>query len=697
MADNAKTENVENAPPIDHQSSNKKGGGASNDAPQNTEIQFNKSITIMADRPLPHLNKGTVKSFAAKGTNKVTTELFAMMCDKALTPRRTASIKYIKITNSSLVKLVAKGKVYWPPEKCEKYFFIFEHTLGKPIINHNEKYPAASWRAEDVIVNIAHPLINVLKNLRDKDIVHGQIWPGNMFYNGTAGAEKVTLGECLCAPASTFMPALYEPVERALADQHARGAGSLADDIYAFGVSLAVILRTSDPMKGQSDERIIEHKLEKGSYSTLLGRERLNGATLELLRGLLYDDPEQRWTLEDIEAWVDGRRLTPKQSPKRVNASRPLILADKKYTRPEILAKDGVKHVDEMARLVETGELSQWIDRAIEDKLIKVRTEQMIKDVASYDRSEGYNSRLVAAISVALYTECPVQYKSLRFLPSGFAKALSRAYIQKQDMQDYVDVLKYSFTLPSIKFRKNTGATSQLTKFDNARSFINQTKLNSGLERCIYFMDTECHCLSDIVSDYYVLSPEDLMAAFEDLCSKTKPAVLFDRHIVSFLSVKDRRNIDPYMMDLVSSERYKRILGQIRTLATIQKRSGLDKFPAIATWIASNLEDIYERFHDAKKKAHIEKTIDQLKKNGDLTKIALLFDDPMLFQGDVGNFQQAMEEYKRLEKEKENIQNKVNDNKDFGKNSGQQVASVVSMLVSFIIIVISTYFVVIKG
>ena len=83
--------------------------------------------------------------------------------------------------------------------------------------------------------------------------------------------------------------------------------------------------------KVKTDEQIVEHKIEHGSYTSLVGKDRFRGALLELLRGLLYDDSNQRWTLEDVQAWVDGRRLSPKQSPKRIKASRPVILTEKKY------------------------------------------------------------------------------------------------------------------------------------------------------------------------------------------------------------------------------------------------------------------------------------------------------------------------------------------------------------------------------
>lgn len=672
---------------------------AANDAGlgDGNEIFLNKNIRIKFRDPLPHLDKGLIKAYRAVGSNKVPTNLFALICDKQFTPRRISSIKYSKIVNSSLVKFITSGKIFWPDEKVEKYCFIYENTLGQKVLPSDAKKAALGWKSDEVMPKVVYPLIKVLQDLRDKDIVHGEIWPGNMYRSGEGAGEVIKLGECLTAPASSQLPALYEPVERALANSTARGTGSFSDDLYSLGVSLAVILRTTDPMQGMNDQQIIESKIEKGTYSSLISGDRFSGGMLELLRGLLYDDPSQRWTLEDVQAWMDGRRLSPKQSTKRIKAGRPIILNNKKYIRPELLAIDMCKHVDETAKIVENGELDQWIDRAIEDKVIKSRLEQAMKDVAAYDQGSSYNDQLAAKVAITLYPDCPVQYKGLSFIPAGFGKMLSSAYILHQDMQLYVDVLKSGFVIEHLRAQKTTSASTLASKFDNCRTFVNQTVVGSGLERCLYVMDMECPCLSPILDKYYVQTPEEIMDAFESICSSSKPDILFDRHVVAFLSVKDRKSIDPYLGDLRAEEPHRRVLGQVRTLATIQKRGNLGKYPAIAEWISSNLDDFYERFHDQKCRDELKQIIDGMKKKGDLYKIAVLFDDPKLYQTDTHNFFQAMEEYKRIDKEKNTLEEKLQDRKEYGRETGQQIASVASIMLSLVVIFITAYIVFLKG
>jgi serine/threonine protein kinase len=668
---------------------------ASNDG---DEVFLNKDIRIKFSEPLPRLDKGEVKAYRAIGSNKLSTNLFALVCDKSLTPRRMSSIKYTKIVNGNLAKMVGMGKVIWPTDKQEKFCFIYENTLGQRLIElENKNKPAAlGWKPEQVLVNFVQPMIKVLQDLSDKDIVHGEIWPGNMFRSGEGAGEVIKLGECLSSPSSYYLPALYEPVERALASPQARGTGTIQDDLYSFGVSLAVILRSHDPMEGKTDSEIIEHKIQKGSYATLLSSDRFSGAILELLRGLLYDDPSQRWTLEDIYAWSDGRRLSPKQSTKRIKATRPIVLNNKKYIRPELLAKDMTARPDESAKLIESGELEQWIERAIEDKAIKIRFEQAMKEVAHFERNSFYNELLSTKIAFTLYPECPLIYRDLSFIPQGFGKALSYAYVHKQDLQPYIDILWNGFAIQSLRGKKTQNITPLINKFDMCRTFVNQTAIGSGLERCIYFLNPEGACLSPVLEKYYVQTPEDMMDAFESICSSSEPDVLFDRHVVAFLSVKDRKNIDPYLPDLRSKDRYMRVLGMIKTLATMQQRSRLGKFPAITNWVANNMEDLYERFHDKKRREELKARVENYSKLGDLTKIAALFDNPALYESDVASFHQAMEEYKHIDEEKNRIEKRLRNRKDYGMRSGQQFASIISVAVALLIIVISAYVAILK-
>lgn len=657
------------------------------------DVVFNESITIYSGNRLPQFDKGPVKAYAARGTDKAPSHLFAMICEEQLTPRTLKASNYFAILNPSLARLVASGVTDWPPAGKQKYCFIFENTLGNPLMK-DDTHGGLGIKPDILLNSVIRPLIGVLADMRDKDIIHGNIRVANIYDGGSKNFDRAILGECLSTPVSYMQPALYEPIDRAMCSPIGRGMGTQQDDMYALGVSLAIMMRHSDPLEGLSEHEIIERKMDDGSYASLLGRDRITGAILELMRGLLYDDANQRWTLDEVMIWLDGRRLSPKQAARRSKANRPVILGGEKYIRPELLARDIVKNANEAKTLIEEGELEQWLSRALEDKVATAQFEKAVKMAEEGGKGGDYADRLATRTAIALHPEGPIRYKNLSVLPEGVGPALTESFIMKRDIQAYTDFFMNYFITQWVDAQ--TGAvpdvSNLVSRFDGARAYLRQKGLGGGLEKCIYTMNPEVHCLSEKIQKFHVRSPEELMRAYEKMSHLSgRPALFFDRHIVAYLSVKDRKNIDPYLHDLNAPENYKRILAEAKTLATIQKRSQMERFPGIAKWIVENMEPVYERFHDRDLRVDIKKKAERLVESGDLAKIVTLFDDPAVYQSDNVEFRRSMRKFHDLEQETIEIDRALRDEATLGQDTGRQIAAVVAGVLAGIIIMVAAF------
>jgi len=651
---------------------------------------LNDELEILVDKRLAHLDRGPSHAFAARNKGESSEPYFALICENHLVPRSTTAQKYAGIMSPGLVRLIASGVAYWPPAQGQRYVFIYENTLEKPLMKNMTKV-GLGWKQDNVMKGFVKPMINVLLDMRDADMVHGCINPMNIFQCGSSedGIERVVLGECLSTPPAYLQPALFETAERAQAMPIARGQGTIEDDIYAFGVTLAMVLRSRDAFAGMSEEDIIRQKIEFGSYSTLTGKDRYTGPLLELLRGLLYDDRAQRWTLDEIEAWLGGQRLSPKQSLKKTKASRPLHFHNERYHRPVLLAMDMEANQSEAVQMIEGGVLEQWISRSLEDNLTKTRYEQAIETAQESGRGPGYWDRLVTRVSIALDPEAPVRYKGLRMHPEGFPYAMAEAYMQKRDLMPFVDIINQQLIMFWIGAQQDVqlDVGNIISKFDSCRAFLRQNTMGYGVERCLYFLNQECQCISEHMQHHYVRNPEDMMYAWEEIATRPKrPDLFIDRHIAAFLSVKDRRMIDPFFAELNADEYYKKVLGNIKVLATIQKRSRMGAFPGIAGWVTEILEPVYERFHDRELRADLRKKMDKLKTTGDIVKIITILDDNDLKQRDFIGFKAAMEEYRELVVEDDELKRKMEKPETFGRDTGQEVAAIVSGLLGAIII-----------
>ncbi|MGB0720326.1 MAG: hypothetical protein ACPGRX_07625, partial [Bdellovibrionales bacterium] len=511
------------------------------DAASAAFVAFNKEIDIDSDKPLPAYDVGRNKAYRAmakKGYSSGKT-LFALVCERHLLPRQRAISTYASFGHSSVLPLVECRKIYWPPAKQERFVFIYEDSLGKVLLNPNHPH-AMGWKQERVMDVVVKPMVEILQSFQAKDFVHGSIRPSNMFDGGLGDAMKrIMLGDCLSTPPSYTQPSLYETIERGMADPVGRGLGTLTDDLYSFGVSLAVFLRTHDPLSGMSDEDVIREKIKQGSYAAITGKDRFRGSVLELLRGLLHDDPSQRWTIDEVMVWMDGRRLSPKQALKRKKAIRPFVYGGERYFQAPLLGMALDIIPAETVKVVENETLQQWISRALEDDAVEEKMERALKDaLRDGGRGAGYEDRVVANLSAAFDPMAPIRFRGLRVMGDGIGAALYEVIVLKQDVKVFVDLFMQSVALSWVSSTDNPNLDTRglVTKFEHCRNYLRQKGIGYGLERCLYVLARDTPCLSPLLSDYYVTSPEEMVLAFEDLAKKGDASGAFlDRHSVAFL------------------------------------------------------------------------------------------------------------------------------------------------------------------
>jgi len=653
---------------------------------------FSGQLFIDTTRRLEHLDQGPVKAFAASGNADVSQPgYFALLCEPSLIPRSRMAASYAAVMNGSLLKLVASGPIYWPPSRGERYVFIYEMPPAKPMTPYGQ-FKGLDLKADTVESSIVKPLIYTLLDMRDSDIIHGNVNPANIFVSGVGGnIDRVILGDCLSLPPSYNQHIYFETVERAMLDPVSRGLPSLEHDMYALGVSLAVMLRSRDPMAGMSNDDIIHHKIEHGSYISLTGKDRFTGSILELLRGLLNDDRAQRWGIDEVISWLDGQRLNPKAGSKKIKAARPIHFEGERYLRPAVLALDFKKNPSEAVQLIESDTLTQWVSRSLEDPLVEKRLESALETVSEQGRGPGYADRLLCRVSIALDPEGPIRYKDLNVHPEGFGHALAQTMITKGDVQPYVDLINQQAVMfwLSSQGETNVDIGSVVSKFDACRAFLRQPTIAYGLERCLYFLCSECPCISEKLKDYYVRNEEDMMKAFEQMSSDPKrPHLFFDRHIVAFLSVKDRKDVDPFLMELNSDDMYKKTLGNIKTLATIQQRGKLDKYPGICQWIYEILDPVFERYHDRELRKNAKIKIQSLIDKGDIAKIAAILDNAETNKKDTDTYNKARTEYYNLRVEDAKLAEKLDDPILFTTGVGREIGAIVSCIIAGLVMMV---------
>ena len=655
-------------------------------------VKFKDIYSLKYEKRLPHLDNGPIQAFEAAGkTNK---SMFVLVCEIHLTPRFRDSVIFSKNTEGALLKLVSSGKVYWPPEDKYKYIFIYEGNPGRPILEAPQN-AALGMKADHVMKGFLKPIIGGLKALRDLDLYHGHVRLDNIYgINDEGGFDKVVLGDCLSLPPGYSQDATYQPVHKALAQPSGRGLGNISDDLYALGVCAAMLLRSADPTKNLSDREILELKLSQGSYMTLTNKDRFSGGILELLRGLLQDEPSQRWTMDEVLSWMEGQRLVPKQGIKRNRASRPIAMGDQRHYYAETLSMNIHDHQAEAVQLIESEAIDQWLGRSVEDTKKVENMEVAVRTAREYGRTTNYWDRLTCRVGVVLDPKQPIRYRGYSFFPDGVGHAMAEAFKERKDMNPFAHIINQQV----VPFWRDLQTDTYLDvsaialSFESCRSSLKQNQTGYGLERCVYMLCPESPCLSDTYDRFIIRDASDFLSALDELAEKRQmPKDVFDPHITAFLLVRNNRVIEPNLRELNSPEEYLRIFGVVKVLAAMQKHVGKYNNKALTRWAAEYAEPFFDRYHD---KDMRDKKLEDLKKekeSGDLREIVAVLNDPKSLQKDTVDFKRSVRKYYKLKLESYKLEKELQERETYGMGAGREIAAIVSGFIGSIIVLVMTF------
>lgn len=655
---------------------------------------FNDTIEVFLNKRLPHFDQGPVLAYGAVRKQEEAFEgRYALVCAPDLLPRMRAIPGFANLVNPSLPKILASGVVFWEPTHEERYVFVYESATSIPLMRSlDEEFP--HWKLDKLTAKIIQPLMGALMDFRDRDLYHGNIRPTNMFTNRVG--DQIMIGECLSTPPSYAQPVLFEPIFRAMANPVARGPGRLSDDLYAFGVSLALLVRTKNHMIGFSDEEVIKQKIKVGTYTALLEAERFPAPLVELLRGLLIDDADQRWGIEEMQGWLDGQRLSPKQSVRSVKASRPLDFNGKEYFWPAILAMDLPYNAAEAVQMVATKHLEQWVERSLEDKMTKARLELItdVPDMSTNTQGSGSSIRCLSKASMALDPSAPMRYQGLVFAPDGFSMLLYQYMAKGYDLSPLVNIIAHKMVPFWIVMQGEgyTDSTSLSSRFDDCRLFLNQKAMGYGIERCVYFLAPDAPCMSAVLKRFYVRTPSDLLTALEKISSRSdRPPLFIDRHIAAFLVIKERKLIEHCFLELNASELYLNVRGNIKVMAAIQAKEKIGPLPGLCHWALDLLEPVYQRYHDRELRQDIREKMEKLADEGALSKMAGILENQALRRDDFDSFRRAMKEYDTLRREKMALERDLEVPEKLGKQTGYGVAAIFSAILAGIITMVFAF------
>jgi eukaryotic-like serine/threonine-protein kinase len=373
---------------------------------------------VLVDRPLPELSTPYAGAYVAIDRELPTASLFALICNPEVAPRLEVLEAQHGMRLDAMLTPLDWDVVDWPVSARRCFAIAYDRPtggpvmpgyggMGEPALVTPIDRPRGPLGDSDLINDILPPLTASLQQFLSVGATHRAIRATNIFYRDL-GRRRATLGDCCAAPAALLQPLVYETIEGGLANPWGRGEGTPSDDLYALGVTIVFLSLGRNPVGDLTDEQLITDKINRGSYAAIVRNERLSTAIGELVRGLLADDAKERWTIQDVDAWLRGRHASVKQPSLAKRATRPFEFDGEAYWSARSLAHAFIRKPAAAAQVVEAPELEMWIQRSLGEP-------ERIKTLAAAV-SEGHDAagpaapeRLVARVAIALDPAAPVR------------------------------------------------------------------------------------------------------------------------------------------------------------------------------------------------------------------------------------------------------------------------------------------------
>ena len=647
-------------------------------------------VDIFPNKPLPELNGAGGAAFAARFNNDASQDLMAIVCSRGLQARLDQVNAMKMVDSASVVRLRDYGAVAWPAQNANYFSLVYERPLlGRYWQTLDETHPTMS---EDGVNHaFVMPLIKALLEFQRTGIVHGGLRLTNIFWR-EGSSTPPQIGEGLSAPSGVGQSVIFETIERAMCQPIARGLGIHLDDCYAFGVMIAMVVLGYNPFRGMDDHAVLRLKLEKGTFNAMVGNHRLPPSHIELLRGLLTDDVRQRWSAEDLEQWMTGRRLTPKSSDAGRRASRHFDVGGKEYWQVRPLAAALSENVDEAVRLIENGSLEKWLTRSLGDGERSKTVGEMVGRSRETSKSAHYPEQLVTRVCIALDPSSPIRYRGLSVMPTGIACVLVDAMANGKDVQIISEVISAQFVTAWVNMQKDAKVdlVPLAQQLERMRGLIEHTSFGSGLERVLYELNPNLPCLSPMLKSDYVATPRFLLPALERLAKRGgHPTEPMDRHIAAFLVSREKRSESLFVAMGPGSPPMRRGLAILSLYGEMQYRYGPDHLPALSAWILPLVEPGLKRFLSKPFQEKVRKQAKEAAEKGSLSLLLRRVDDPDRVVGDERDFVAARRLYREIQSEMATIEHSLNNREIVAREMGRPVAASIASLVGLVLIAVA--------
>ncbi len=546
----------------------------------------------------------------------------------------------VGFATSHILPPLAHGQAAMPSGEIG-YFIICPAPPGPSLLATLRPWPEA-----DLTDFVLKPMALALGELQDRDVTHRAIRADNLFQ--AAPRTPVTLGCAWAAPPACHQPSWMEPPYSAVCLPTGRGDGRIADDVYALGALMVMLALGKNPVEGVPDEEVLRNKLDVGSYAALVGDHRLPSGLVDLVRGMLADDPEHRPSpaLLANPAAARARRIAARP-PRR--AQRPLDVGGQLAWTGRMLAHTMIRSPEIAGPMLRNGTIDRWLRRGVGDVAAAALIDEAVRlREAEVLAADGRADALLLTRTIAILDPAaPLVWRRLPIWPDGLGSALDHALNHAPDQADLLAEIVTSHVTAAWDERREGVQDAAVARLESleTRHWFAGGRSGTGAWRLAYHLNPLMPCESPATGQAWAIRLPDLLPALEANAARAPRGdrPLVDRQVAVFIEARRDERLDVDLSRLAGALTATDFMSQLRLLARLQQKLSTSELPFLSQWAVAAVEPLLQRFSSRSRRERLAQRLASLAQAGQLPQIVAVLDDEEELSGDESGFSAAQE------------------------------------------------------
>jgi hypothetical protein len=585
-------------------------------------------------------------------------ELYALVYDIKFPPPVDVVHALQKQEHNNLPYIVDAGKYEF--EGQERYTVILNQPIGVPLTEVMAKN--GGFDEDRIVEFILPPIVSALKSLKEEGLMYGALNAKNVYWD--RASRQVSLGMFFSEYCGFSQSPIYEDIHRLQCHETAKGWVDFNSDYYALGVLIVHLLTAKEPLSGYSKQEVLRSRLMNGSLDVVTfnlvknkGSIHYSARMQQLMKALLNDNLEARWTGVELTDWLDKKGLAlPSQYKLHRETANAFVFEEEYYYGRKALAHALFKNWNKAKSTIKLPELSRWLRLSLKNKSASEAVDYMSKKAAE---STLLTDERLAQVIMLIDPEGPIRYREFAVSIHGLGAFLSYGYFKNsRDMLQQVgNLFNEELVETWIGLQDNAGEFNYSSLGwtpSKIGRYIRMPGLGFSVERLIYDLNDSLPCLSPIVKGQFISRLSELLIALDgEAKQRMNESDPVDRHIAAFIAHK----ID--LLDEIrikSIQRYPRFndVPQIPMLALLtvaQAHARVKVLKGLCDWMRTRLGGISELIRSETIRDELNLELDRACKEGNMNRIYKVVSNVAFVARDVGGFTEAKKYYSLLNHE----------------------------------------------